>query len=178
MPPNRDKPLLLVDIDGVISLFGFPWDKRPDGTWHNVEGMPHFLSATAPAHLHRLAEWFDLVWCSGWEERADEHLPALLGVPSLPHLSFDRNPGKANAHWKLAAIDAHVGDRPLAWVDDALDERCEEWAAGRGVRAPTLLVRTDPAVGLTEEHVGVLRTWATGTVRPCTHHGSPSPSPS
>ena len=60
------------------------------------------------SHLHDLAEWFDLVWCSGWEEKADEHLPALLGAPSLPHLRFDRNPGRAHAHWKLAAIEAHV----------------------------------------------------------------------
>lgn len=178
MPHSRDKPVLLVDIDGVVSLFGFGSDERPDGTWHNVEGMAHFLSATAAAHLHRLAEWFDLVWCSGWEERAGEHLPALLGVPDLPHLSFDRNPGRAHAHWKLAAIEAHAGDRPLAWVDDALDEACETWAAQRGVSVPTLLVRTDPAVGLTDEHVEVLRAWATGTVRACTHPASPSPSPS
>jgi hypothetical protein len=158
----REKPLLLVDIDGVISLFGFPWDKRPDGSWHNVEGMPHFLSSTAATHLHRLADWFELVWCSGWEEKAGEHLPTLLGVPVLPHLSFDRNPGRTNAHWKLAAIEAHAGDRPVAWIDDALDDDCRAWAARRDTKAPTLLVETDPCVGLTGEHVEVLRAWALG----------------
>lgn len=158
MPQNHDKPVLLVDIDGVISLWGFPSDERPDGTWHSVEGIPHFLSATAAGHLHDLAEWFDPIWCSGWEERAEEHLPALIGAPRLRHLSFDRNPGKANAHWKLTAIDLHAGDRPVAWIDDALDERCERWAAQRG--APTLLLRTDPAVGLTGDGVATLRDWA------------------
>jgi hypothetical protein len=102
---KRDKPLLLLDIDGVISLFGFDPDVRPSGSWHLIEGIGHFLSSTASAHLQRLSGYFDPVWCSGWEERADEHLPTLLGVPSFPHLSFDRNPGRANAHWKLAAID-------------------------------------------------------------------------
>ena len=153
-----DKPLLLLDIDGVISLFGFEPDVRPDGSWHLIEGIAHFLSSTAPAHLQRLADCFDPVWCSGWEERADEHLPALLGVPSIPHLSFDRNPGRANAHWKLAAIEEHAGARPLAWVDDALDDTCDEWAAGRP--APTLLMRTDPAVGLTDDGVEELVRWA------------------
>lgn len=157
-PQMRNKPVLLVDIDGVISLFGFSSDERPDGTWCSVEGVPHFLSATAAEHLHTLAECFEPVWCSGWEERASEHLPALLGVPALPHLSFERNPGKGRAHWKLAAIDAHLGDRPAAWLDDCLDERCERWAAER--EAPTLLVRTDPATGLTHEHVERLRAWA------------------
>ena len=155
---TRDKPVLLVDIDGVISLFGFDLDVRPPGDWHVVEGIAHFLSSSASTHLQRLARWFDPVWCSGWEERADEHLPALLGVPRLPHLSFDRNPGRANGHWKLTAIEKHAGDRPLAWVDDALDERCDEWAAGRP--APTLLMRTDPAVGLTDDGVEELVRWA------------------
>jgi len=163
-PQKRNKPVLLVDIDGVISLFGFASDERPDGTWHAVDGTPHFLSATAAEHLHELAECFDPVWCSGWEERASEHLPALLGVPDLPHLSFDRNPGTGRAHWKLEAIDGHVGDRPLAWVDDAFNDACHEWAAAR--TAPTLLVHTDPTVGLTAAHVEQLRAWA-GSVAVC-----------
>lgn len=158
-----DKPVLLVDIDGVISLWGFPSNERPDGTWHSVEGIPHFLSATAAGHLHDLAECFEPVWCSGWEERASEHLPALIGAPALPHLSFDRAVGGgpvSNAHWKLAAIDRHAGDRPLAWIDDALDERCEAWAVQRSATAPTLLLRTDPATGLTGDGVRRLRKWA------------------
>jgi hypothetical protein len=179
LPQIDDKPILLVDIDGVISLFGFAWDKRPDGTWHNVEGVAHFLSATAAGHLHELSEWFELAWCSGWEEKADEHLPALLGVPVVPHLSFDRNPGRGNTHWKLAAIEVHAGQRPVAWIDDALDERCETWAVRRDSEvAPTLLVHTDPAVGLTAEHVETLRAWAAGMVAPCADPASPSPSPS
>ena len=176
MPQFPDKPLLLVDIDGVVSLFGFGWDERPAGTWHNIEGMAHFLSSTAAEHLHALGEWFDLVWCSGWEERADEHLPALLGAPVLPHLSFDANPGRANAHWKLAAIEEHAGDRPLAWIDDALDATCEDWARRRSANAPTLLVHTDPAVGLAEAHVEVLRGWARDTAPPCPHPATSPPS--
>lgn len=169
-PQIGNKPVLLVDIDGVISLFGFEPDKRPCGIWHAVEGVPHFFSSTAAEHLHELDGWFDLVWCSGWEERADEHLPALLGVPRLPHLSFDdarvasTPPSVPNAHWKLGAIDAHLGDRPAAWVDDCLDEACQAWAAAR--RSPTLLVRTEPHVGLTADHVAQLRSWA-GSVAAC-----------
>jgi HAD domain in Swiss Army Knife RNA repair proteins len=153
--------VLLVDIDGVISLWGFSSDRCPPGTWHNVEGIGHFLSATAAGHLHELAESFDLVWCSGWEERAPEHLPALIGAPDLPHLTFERDVGGravSRAHWKLDAVDAYAGDRPVAWIDDALDQACEEWAEQRG--APTLLVHTDPSIGLTDEHVALLRDWA------------------
>ena len=93
-PHGDEDPLLLVDIDGVVSLFGFTSDERPIGTWIQADGMPHLISAAAGAHLLTLAENFSLAWCSGWEERANDHLPALLALPGpLPYLSFDRNPG-------------------------------------------------------------------------------------
>ncbi len=154
------KPLLFVDIDGVISLWGFDSDTRPDGGLHNVDGVIHFLSADAGIHLLALSERFDLVWCSGWEDKADDHLPRALALPrGLPFLSFDRNPGRSNGHWKLSAIDAHAGpQRPLAWIDDAHDDACRAWAARRG--APTLLVATTPATGLTAEHATRLLVWA------------------
>jgi hypothetical protein len=152
------KPLLLVDIDGVISLFGFPPDNRPDGSFHSIDGIFHFLSSTAAAHLLELASVFDLAWCSGWEEKANEYLPHLLGLPAaLPFLRFARSPGRGNAHWKLDGIEDHAGSRPLAWIDDAFNPACHAWSKARA--APTLLVQTDPAVGLTSKEAELLRVW-------------------
>jgi hypothetical protein len=160
------RPLLMVDVDGVLSLFG-AFGGAPagvEGSFHSIEGMPHFLSSTAAAHLLALAELFDLVWASGWEERADEHLPHLLGVPAgLPFLRFAERSAPVSGrvtrgHWKLDAIDAHAGARPLAWVDDAHNESCHAWAAARD--APTLLVTTTPELGLTAAETETLRRWA------------------
>jgi hypothetical protein len=50
----------------------------------------------------------------------------------------------------------------MAWIDDAHDERCVSWAASRP--GPTLLVTTDPAVGLTEAEVERLLDWADSLV--------------
>ncbi len=164
---EQGKPLLLVDVDGVLSLWGFPPDARPDGSFRAIDGTPHFLSAEAGRHLHALAEAFDLVWCTGWEEKANWYLPHALGLPEpLPYLSFDRHVapgGTTPGHWKLAAIDAHAGDRPAAWIDDAHNEACEAWVDGRD--APTLLVPTDPAEGLVERHARQLRAWAAAVTR-------------
>jgi hypothetical protein len=152
-----DKPLLFVDIDGVISLFGFPADRRPAGTWLNVDGVLHLISATASEHLLRLGRTFELVWCSGWEDKADEHLVHALHLPArLRFLTFSRAP--STAHWKLDTVARHAGERPAAWIDDAFDDECRAWAARRA--APTLLVATDPAVGLTADHVELLEQWA------------------
>jgi hypothetical protein len=159
---SGEKPLLMVDIDGVISLFGFNPHALPDGSFHTIDGIPHFLSRIAAAHLLALAEHFDLVWCSGWEEKAEEHLPHLLALPAgLPFLRFERGvggTGSTNAHWKLDAIDTYVDGRPLAWIDDAFNDACHAWAQERS--APTLLVQTDPAVGLTSKEESLLGSWA------------------
>lgn len=158
----RRRPLLLLDIDGVISLFGFPPSHPPAGRFHAIEGIPHFLSAAAAPQLARLAAAFELAWASGWEDRANDHLPHLLGLPGpLPFLRFARHtsPGSSmRAHWKLAAVDAYADTRPLAWVDDAFDRSCEQWAKGRS--APTLLLATEPAVGLTDAQADRLIAWA------------------
>jgi hypothetical protein len=158
-PNLEDRPLLLVDIDGVISLFSFDHQARPEGSFHSIDGIPHFLSSTAAGHLLALAPNFELAWASGWEEKANEYLPHLLGVPTLPYLSFDRAVGRTNAHWKLDAIDAYASStRPLAWIDDAFNDSCYEWASVRA--APTLLVQTQPANGLTARETEILARWA------------------
>jgi hypothetical protein len=153
------RPLLLVDVDGVISLFGFDPKTPPPGSFLLVDGIPHLISQAAGEHLRALTPAYELAWCTGWEEKADEYLPPLLGLKDpLPHLVFDP-PGENDEHWKLAAINAYAGpERPVAWVDDGHDGACEAWAAARP--GPTLLVSTDPAVGITGAHVAELLSWA------------------
>jgi hypothetical protein len=153
-------PLLLVDVDGVISLFGFDPSRPPPGQFLLVDGIPHLISAAAGDHLRSLAGAFELAWCTGWEEKADEHLRHVLQLPeSCPHLTFDATAPGAHAHWKLAAIERYAGsERPLAWIDDAHDQACGDWAAARP--GPTLLVTTEPAIGITAGHVEQLLGWA------------------
>jgi hypothetical protein len=159
-----DRPLLLIDIDGVISLFGFNTARPPSGRFLLVDGIPHFLSDRAGELIGGLQEHFELVWCSGWEEKADEYLPGALGLPAgLPHLTFESPAGRLERHWKLSAIETYAGpDRPLAWVDDAFDESCHRWAQTRP--APTELVLTEPAVGLTADQASHLGRWARALV--------------
>jgi hypothetical protein len=159
---NPAAPLLMIDVDGVISLFGFEQTEPPEGRFAVVDGIPHLISARAGERLARLAEAFECVWCTGWEDRAEEHLPRLLGLPGgWAHLTFPLTPGEG-LHWKLEAIEAHAGaERPVAWIDDAHDASCERWAAERP--GATLLVATDPRVGLTDEHVATLLRWARAT---------------
>jgi hypothetical protein len=121
--------------------------------------VPHCISLVCGDRLLRLSETFELVWASGWEDKANFYLPQLLGLPELPHISFDVSPSSGGAHWKLAALEAFAGERPIAWIDDNFDDSCYEWAERRS--APTLLVPTEPQLGLEEGHVDALTAWAT-----------------
>ena len=153
-PTSTRAPLLLVDVDGVLSLYG---SDDPGLLWTLVDGIPHRLSPRAAAVLRSLAGTFECVWCTGWKDRADEHLPHLLGLPpGWPHIRFPKGEAK---HWKLTGIDAYAGpDRPLAWIDDAHDDHCRAWARRR--TGPTLLISVEPERGLLPEHADVLREWA------------------
>jgi HAD domain in Swiss Army Knife RNA repair proteins len=155
----REQPVLALDVDGVISLFGFegPTDRAP-GRFHLINGMAHCIPEGIGDRLQRLSSDYEIIWATGWEDRANERLPEILGLPGdLPFLTFDGNARFGTAQWKIDAIDRYAGDRPLAWVDDCLDDTCKSWAQGR--EAPTLLVSTEPERGLQDEHVDALLDW-------------------
>jgi Swiss Army Knife RNA repair-like protein len=159
--PVSNRPILFVDVDGVISLFGFPMDQdRLPGAFHWIDGIAHCIPPDAGPRLGRLAERFELVWATGWEEKANEYLPLILHLEqrALPWLGFEGRAVFGTAHWKLEAISEYARDRPAAWIDDSLDETCRAWARARP--APTLLVETESAVGMTDEHVEELLRWA------------------
>lgn len=160
--PNvqHKKPLLYVDVDGVISVFGFSPGSHAPGPLHEIDGMLHCIPRNTGRRLALLAEHFELVWATGWEHLANEHLPAALGLACgvLPTLTFDGGAVFGSCHWKLDAITAHSGSRPLAWVDDSIDDACRLWALSRD--APTLLVEPASNVGMTDQHVTRLCDWA------------------
>jgi len=185
---NSQKPLLFVDVDGVISLFGFregyglatgnaPFSDCPPGRLHSINGVMHYISGACGAHLRQLAAHYELVWATGWEETANDYLPHLLDLPGdLPYLTFDGRIAAGSAHWKIDAIAAHAGDsRPFAWIDDNIDETCHDWARQRS--APTLIIETVRHEGMTEAHVEELVGWADGLGNGRTQEAPPVPYP-
>src|SRR6187549_3422463 len=98
---TTQQPILFHDVDEVISLFGFPSREAPPGQFHWVDGIAHCISDGAGKRLRRLASDFELVWATGWEEKANEYLPLLLDLPQdeLPVLVFDGRAVFGTAHW-------------------------------------------------------------------------------
>ena len=161
LPGAADRPILAVDVDGVISLFGFeePPERAPC-KFQLIDGMAHCISIEVGDRLRRLDPHYELVWATGWEDRANDYLLHLLGLNSLPVIRFGGDAKFGSAHWKLDPIAAYAAGRRLAWIDDSLDEECHAWAEMRP--EPTLLVPTDPTRGLEDAQVDVLIEWASG----------------
>jgi hypothetical protein len=152
------RPLLLLDVDGVLCPFEgeIPVTRRigPHG-YRMVELAEDALEGSLwisddnAARLRRLAGDFDIVWATGWGHHANRVIGPLHQLDELPviELEFSGEPT-----WKLPSVGAYVGDeRAVAWIDDDLGEDATRWAAARS--GPTLLVRCEPHLGLSDDAV-------------------------
>lgn len=153
------KPMLLVDVDGVLNPYGF--DQSPSGftPYHFFpeDDYPVLLTDTHGAWLCELGAVFDMVWASAWEEEANRFIAPLFGLSRWPTIPFPPIP--FDPAEKVPAIDLFVGDRHCAWVEDRMTKEAFDWAVRR--TAPTLLIDVEPSIGLTREMVEQLLDWAT-----------------
>jgi HAD domain in Swiss Army Knife RNA repair proteins len=149
-------PLLLLDVDGVLN----PYPDCPPGfaeyALFAVDDEPVRLADVHGEWLHELAHRFRLVWATAWRSEANRILCPQFQLPELPVIAFPEVP--FDPATKVPAIDAFVGDLPVAWIDDVVTPEARQWARHR--EEPTLLVEVDPAVALTRSAVDSLLAWA------------------
>lgn len=151
------KPILFVDIDGVLNPFGggcpegyleydlFPEDEEP--------------IRICPVHgewLIELSMLFDLVWATGWVAAEREILGTVLVLPEF-YGAAEMPPVPFEPADKVVGVSSIAKDRACAWIDDLVTPEAELWADGRV--APTLLIETRSSEGMTREHVDALLAW-------------------
>ena len=159
------KPILLLDIDGVLNVY----DDVPMGLRMEREFYVDLFYIRIPVgtakRLARLAEEFDIVWCTAWEDKARVLAP-FVGLPEdLPFVRFTRA-SLLDETWKIRDVrawaDQNAQGRGVAWVDDDLHGDAQAWAVTRG---DTIGVRTKNGTGLTEDVVACLMAFALGRKR-------------
>lgn len=155
MPDATMKPLILLDIDGVLN----PRSRAasPGGPLELV------LSDAKVALVNRLAASGRIAWVSTWPAEQTAGIESQLRLTAeplrvpLPARSLTESEShtpklRPVTRW-LARMEltGEVTWDSVVWIDDVLGPDAHEWA--HGFRQQVLLVRPLPAAGLTEAHV-------------------------
>ncbi|MGI5292875.1 hypothetical protein ACQEVF_57525 [Nonomuraea polychroma] len=108
-----------------------------------------------------LAARVDVVWATSWGEVANSFLGPLLNLPRLPVVGVGPYSGLVwGRSAKRGPVGTYVAGRPLLWLDDQLGGKDLAWAEQRtAAGVPTLLIRIDPAFGLTPDDQACAEEW-------------------
>ncbi|MFD1930837.1 MULTISPECIES: HAD domain-containing protein [Nonomuraea] len=159
------KPLLLVDVDGVLNPFG-----RPNGDFRRylctigADSYTVHLNVRHGARLMELAlkTRSELVWATTWEHSANEWIAPRVGLPRLPVVPMEpKRPSERGESFKTPCVADYVDRRPFVWFDDHLWAADEEYLRAHQGVDDFLLVPVDPRHGLTMRHLAAAERWLT-----------------
>ncbi|GII36320.1 HAD domain-containing protein [Planotetraspora phitsanulokensis] len=159
----RSKPLLLLDVDGVLNP-----SRRSSLRYRRhicvVDGGLYklLLDRRHGPQLLSLARdtGAELVWATTWEEHANVEIAPRVGLPRLPVIRVTGDPvSKAGEHFKTGAVADYVDGRPFVWFDDGLTTADHDYLRAHEGVDDFLLVHVDARHGLGEDHLTQAREW-------------------
>jgi hypothetical protein len=157
--------VIFLDIDGVLN---------PRVHWGGISGLSGPTLGLAESHLALVRELSTLgqvVWASTWPMEQTARLVTVIGLPpDTPSVNFTQRRAESSQMltptWKLPFLEQWLrrqeriyarNYQAIVWIDDDLYPDADVWAHASS--SPTLLLRTDPAIGLTCSGVATVRTF-------------------
>jgi hypothetical protein len=120
---NDTRPLVLLDVDGVINDIGAlhgverPWKTHlvPSRGW--LLCIPDYM----PGLIAELVATAEVWWCTTWRHNANAEIAGFLGIDPLPVV--DDGGMSRTVDWKPGAAlplvrRALVGGREVYWIED------------------------------------------------------------
>lgn len=189
MTATDERPVLLLDIDGVLNLFprytiegGAVIDRVTRQTdRHRVrldedQKSTYLLNIPADAHalVTQLAEHFDVHWYTMWNSAADAVFAQVANLPTFPYFECDWVDGRKAydriwaPEWmrkyiwiaKTPLIPGYVGSRPFVWIDDDTGPVDTLWLSDQPALGEFSIITVEPHIGLTQAVVDEAIEWA------------------
>jgi len=159
-----ERPTLYLDIDGVINAI--PDEPAPTGySMHLIDGYVIHFHDEIVAMVARLAECYDIVWFTLWNQRAAPLIGPHVGLQNAPHLHTSWQLGMqtmvTQGHSEAAIDFVLYAKTPLLkdgvaldarwiWIDDSHGRGDHNYLTREGFDPANFrLLRTDRRVGLT-----------------------------
>ncbi|WP_330437885.1 hypothetical protein OHB44_20410 [Micromonospora sp. NBC_00821] len=112
-----NRPLLLLDVDGVLTPYGTPQPPAGYTEHHLFPGEePVRVNLTHGAWITEASAVLDIAWATSWNDEANQLLAPLLRIAPLPVITMP--PAPFHPSDKIPAIAAYAQQRPAAWIDD------------------------------------------------------------
>jgi hypothetical protein len=144
-----------VDVDGVLNAFravhSTPYLRTAEANGYPITFNPRWGADLLALAARTKAE---LVWCTTWQDLANEHIAPLVGLPQLPYIpltmpKMSASVGMTKAFSIARWHEAH-GALPFIWFEDEMDA-----ALHASVYLPDVdheVVWVSPQTGLTPAH--------------------------
>jgi hypothetical protein len=159
-PLDSDRPVMALDIDGVLQLLvNNTRDLQPG---YIMQPKPQHWLAYNPEHgkwLNQVLEQADIFYISDWQAKSHGQIGKVLGLPEFDWINSYRFDDCVRHESRALAITALFENRPLAWLDDEINDYDLAWAERRSLQTPTLMIKPNRRIGLTSSDMAKVNSW-------------------
>lgn len=160
---DHERPILLLDVDGVLNSSGeSPWPDTKT-SWPQVrhEWGTSVCKVTTSKRIGEalLSLDVEIRWLTTWGYDANKRISPRSGLPQrLPVAGIPTADEHGKMRWKAdIVVETLATGRLVLWVDDEADEEVEADVRSRAPDTDLVVLMTNEATGITPSDIDLIR---------------------